>query len=136
MAITADSLFAVQDALRMPYRQGASWVMSSDTKRRVRILKDANGAYMLREGLADGAPDQLLGHPVVLDENMPAVAANATPIIFANWKRFYVIADHVRGLRVLRDPYTAKPNVILYTTRRVGGDVANFEAGKLMKIST
>ena len=91
---------------------------------------------MLREGLADGAPDQLLGHRVELSEDMPAVAANAFPIIFANWRLFYLIVDHRRGTQVLRDPFTDKPSVLLYTTRRVGGAVANFEAGKVMKIST
>ena len=114
--ITADALFALQDALRAPYRQGASWLMASDTKRQIRILKDGNGQYLLREGLIDGAPDQLLGHPVVLDENMASVAVDAFPIIFANWMRFYIVVDHKRGTQVLRDPFTDKPHVLLYTT--------------------
>ena len=67
---------------------------------------------------------------------MASVAANAFPIIFANWMRFYIVVDHKRGTQVLRDPFTDKPHVLLYTTRRVGGQVANFECGKLMKIST
>lgn len=67
---------------------------------------------------------------------MPAVGADTFPVIFANWRRFYLVVDHKRGTMVLRDPFTAKPHILLYTTRRVGGDVANFEAGKLLKCST
>ena len=110
--------------------------MNSDTLRRIRVLKDGSGQYLLREGLAQGAPTQLLGHRVELDENMPSVGADLYPVAFANWRRFYIVVDHASGVVVLRDPFTDKPNVLLYTVRRVGGDVFNFEAGKLLKIST
>ena len=64
---------------------------------------------------------------------MPDIAANATPIAFGNWKRGYTIVDRI-GTRVLRDPYTNKPFVSFYTTKRVGGMLTDSQAIKLMKI--
>jgi HK97 family phage major capsid protein len=79
-----------------------------------------------------GQPATLLGYPVADDDNMPDVGANAFPVAFADFKRAYVIVDRM-GVRVLRDPYTNKPYVGFYTTKRVGGGIQNFEAIKLLK---
>jgi HK97 family phage major capsid protein len=80
-------------------------------------------------------PATLLGKPIETDDNMPDVGADAFPVAFGNFQRGYLILDRV-GIRVLRDPYTSKPNVKFYTTKRVGGAVVNFEALKLLKIAT
>jgi HK97 family phage major capsid protein len=80
-------------------------------------------------------PATILGKPVVTDDNMPALGAGAFPVAFGNFQRGYLIADRF-GIRVLRDPYTNKPFVQFYTTKRVGGGVVNFEAIKLLKCST
>ena len=80
-------------------------------------------------------PPTVLGKPTMTDDNMPALGANAFPVAFGNFKRAYLIVDRF-GIRLLRDPYTNKPNVSFYTTKRVGGGVVNFEAMKLLKCST
>ena len=77
----------------------------------------------------------ILGKPVYTDDNMPAVAAGEFPVAFGDFGRSYLIVDRI-GIRVLRDPFTSKPNVLFYTTKRVGGGIVNFEAMKLLKIST
>ena len=73
-----------------------------------------------------------VGHPVERMEDMPAVAANSLSIAFGDWKQAYTIVDRA-GVRVLRDPFSAKPFVLFYTTKRTGGDVTNFEALVLQK---
>jgi len=84
--------------------------------------------------LQNGQPPTLLGFPVFFAEDMPAIAANSHSLAFGDFTEGYMIVDRL-GLRVLRDPYTDKPNVKFYLTKRVGGDVVNFDAIKLMKFS-
>lgn len=76
----------------------------------------------------------ILQKPVLTDDNMPALGAGAFPVAFGNFQRGYLVVDR-QGVRVLRDPFTSKPNVLFYTTKRVGGGVVNFEAIKLLKCS-
>lgn len=133
-AITADSLIDLVYSLRAPYRRGAAWLMSSDTARVVSKLKDGNGDYLWRESLAAGTPNTLAGYPVEYSEDMPAVSAGNYPIAFGNWKLGYCIVDKL-GIRFLRDPYTSKPNVLIYAYRRTGGGVMNSEAIKLLKVA-
>ncbi len=121
--------------LRRPYRQGASWVMNAQTAARIRKLKTADGAFLWVPGLIEGRPDTLLGYPVVEAEDMPDVAANALPIAFGNFHAGYLIAERAET-QVLRDPYSNKPFVHFYATRRIGGAVMNSEAIKLLKIAT
>jgi HK97 family phage major capsid protein len=110
--------------------------MNSNTASAVDKLKaTTTGEYLWRNGMTAGAPDTLLGYPVVISEDMPDVGSNMYPIAFGNWKLFYVIVDKA-GIRFLRDPYSDKPNVQFYAYRRVGGGVANSEAVKLLKIAT
>ncbi len=98
------------------------------------ILKDTNGRYLLNPRvLAEGAEKILLGKPVVLMDDMPTVAADALSVVYADFNEFYTIVDRF-GIRVLRDPYTAKPYIVFYTTKRTGGTVTNFEAGKIQKV--
>jgi len=128
----ADILFDVIDALRPGYRQGAVWVMNSATANRVRKFKDSSGQYLWLQGLVADTPDRLLGYPVVISEDMPVIATDGLSIAFGNFRRGYVITDR-RGVRVLRDPFSNKPFVHFYTTKRVGGGVVNSQAIKLLK---
>ncbi len=119
--------------MKAGHRQGASWVMNSATLAVVRKLKTADGAFLWQPGLVEGQPDRLLGYPVVEAEDMPGIAANAFPIAFGNFKAGYLIAE--RGeTAILRDPFTNKPFVHFYATKRIGGQVLDSEAIKLLKI--
>lgn len=115
------------------HRQGASWVMNSATLSEVRKLKTADGAFMWQPGLVDGQPDRLLGYPVIEAEDMPDVAANQFPIAFGNFKAGYLIAER-SATQILRDPFTNKPFVHFYATKRIGGQVLDSAAIKLLKI--
>lgn len=132
--ITADGLIDLVYSLRAPYRRGACWLLSSDTARIVSKLKDSNGDYLWRESLSAGQPSTLLGYPVEYSEDMPAVAADAYPMAFGNFKLGYTIVDRL-GIRFLRDPYSKKPFVLVYAYRRVGGGMNNSETIKLLKIA-
>lgn len=133
-AVTADGLIDLQNALKQGYLARAVWVMKRTTVGEVRKLKDANNQYLWQPGLAQDKPPTLLGHPVTAADDMPVVATNALAIAFGDFTAAYTIVDRV-GIRVLRDPFTAKPYVKFYTTKRVGGDVVNFEAVKLQKLA-
>lgn len=132
--ITADGLRAVFYALKTPYIRNARWIMSRSTIEVISKLKDGGGSYLWEPGLKEGEPQMLLGHPIERMEDMPAVSANALPIAFGDWKQAYTIVDRT-GVRVLRDPFSAKPFVLFYTTKRTGGDVTNFEAMVIQKIA-
>ena len=120
-------------ALKSGHRQGACFVMNSATLARIRKLKTADGAFLWQPGMVEGQPDRLLGYPVVEAEDMPDVAANAFPIAFGNFRAGYLIAEH-GSTSVLRDPFTNKPFVHFYATRRIGGQVLDSSAIKLLKI--
>lgn len=134
-AITPDSLFNLVFTLRAPYRQRAVWLMNSATVQAVAMFKDTQNRYLFTQSLDARVPSTLLGYPIVVDENMPAIAANALPIAFGDFQRGYVITDRI-GIRILRDPYTNKPYVMFYATKRVGGGVLDSNAVKLMKVAT
>ncbi|MGX7951420.1 phage major capsid protein [Tsuneonella sp. HG249] len=119
--------------LKAGHRQGASWVMNSATLAEVRKLKTADGAFLWQPGLVESQPDRLLGYPVVEAEDMPDIAANAFPIAFGNFKNGYLIAER-SATSILRDPFTHKPFVHFYATKRVGGQVLDSAAIKLLKI--
>ena len=129
-----DKLIDLQHALKPVYRNGAAWLMNDATLATIRKMKDGDGNYIWVPGLKDGAPDTLLGKPVEIDDNVDDIAANKYPIFFANFKRAYLIIDR-QGVRVLRDPYTSKPYVLFYTTKRVGGGIVMYEAIKALKVS-
>lgn len=120
-------------ALKAGHRQGASWVMNSSTLAEVRKLKTADGAFLWQPGLVEGQPDRLLGYPVVEAEDMPGIAANAFPIAFGNFRHGYLIAERT-ATQILRDPYMNKPFVHFYATKRIGGQVLDSAAIKLLKI--
>ena len=129
-----DKLLDLVHALRAPYRQGAVWVMNSATLAKIRKFKTSDGAFVWTPGLVTGQPDTLLGYPVVESEDMPDIAANSMPIAFGNFRAGYLIAERSET-NILRDPYSNKPYVNFYATKRIGGAVSNSEAIKLLKIA-
>lgn len=127
-----DALIDLITALKMPYRASAVFAMNRTTTGAVRKLKDSDGAYLWRPGIAAGQPATLLGYPQAPLEDMPDFnATGALAIAFGDFRQAYQIVDRM-GIRVLRDPYSNKPYVQFYSTKRVGGDVVNFEALKLL----
>jgi HK97 family phage major capsid protein len=100
----------------------------------VRKLKDSYGAYLWAPGITAGQPASVLGYPIASFEDMPNVATGSLSMAVGDMRSAYQIVDRV-GIRTLRDPYSAKPYVEFYTTKRVGGDVINFEAIKLIEFS-
>ncbi len=130
----ADKLVELVHTLRGPYRQGAVWVMNSSTLATIRKFKASDGSFIWMPGLVSGQPDTLLGYPVIESEDMPDIAANSVSVAFGNFKAGYLIAERAET-SVLRDPFTNKPYVHFYATKRVGGCVSNSEAIKLLKFS-
>ena len=133
--VTADSVVDLVYALGAQYRSNASFVMSSKTAGRVRKLKDLDGRFLWSDGLALGEPARLMGYPVLVAEDMPDVAMNSYSVAFGDFAAGYTVAERP-DLRILRDPFSAKPHVLFYATKRVGGDVSDFAAIKLLKFGT
>lgn len=129
-----DKLVELLHSLRAPYRQGASWVMNSSTLATIRKFKTTDGAFIWQPGMVAGQPDTLLGYPVVEAEDMPDIAANSLSVAFGNFKAGYLIAERTET-NILRDPYSNKPYVHFYATKRLGGAVTNSEAIKLLKFA-
>lgn len=127
-----DDLIELIYAPKPGYRAQARFVMNRRTVSRVRRFKDADGNYVWRPAVEAGQPSTLLGYAVTEAEDMPDVGADAMAIAFGDFRRGYLVVDR-QGVQVLRDPYSAKPYVLFYTTKRVGGGVQDFEAIKLLK---
>ena len=130
----ADRLIDLVYAPKAQYRPNGRFVMNRRTVSAIRKFKDADGNYIWQSAARLGDTASLLGYPVTEIETMPDVAANSLSIAFGDFQRGYLIVDRA-GVRVLRDPYSAKPYVLFYTTKRVGGGVQNFDAIKVMKFS-
>jgi HK97 family phage major capsid protein len=131
----ADAIVDLVYALDATYRANASFVMNSKTAGAVRKMKDADGRFLWSDGLQAGEPARLMGYPVLIAEDMPDIAANAHAVAFGDFRAGYTIAERP-DLRILRDPFSAKPHVLFYATKRVGGDVSDFAAIKLLKFAT
>ena len=132
----SDDLISLQNSLLEDYQAGASFGMQRATFSSVMKLKDSQGAYLLDPNVLKTGTDKiLLGKQVTFMSDMPAVANDALAVVYADWEEFYTIVDRF-GIRVLRDPFTAKPYIRFYTTKRVGGGVSNFQAGKILKINS
>ena len=128
----ADAIIELVYALGAAYRKNAVFVMNSKTTAKVRKLKDTDGRFLWSDGLAAGEPARLMGYPVLVAEDMPNPATDAMAIAFGDFSAGYTVAERP-DLRILRDPFSAKPHVLFYATKRVGGDVSDFAAIKLMK---
>jgi HK97 family phage major capsid protein len=129
-----DKLIDLIYALKAGYRQNAVFVMNRKTQAAIRKFKDADGNYLWQPPAGAGQAATLMSFPVVEAEDMPDVAANSLSIAFGDFKRGYLVVDRA-GVRVLRDPYSAKPYVLFYTTKRVGGGVQDYDAIKLLKFA-
>lgn len=132
--LTADNLIDLIHSLKAGYRANARFMMSNLTVAYVRKLKDERGDYIWQPGLTLGQPSTLLSYGVTENEDMPDRAADANAVSFGDYKRGYTIVDRI-GTRVLRDPYTNKPNVGFYTTKRVGGMLVDSQAIKVLTLS-
>jgi HK97 family phage major capsid protein len=130
-----DAIIDLVFGLKAAYRQAASFLMARNTVAAVRKLKDNQGEYIWQPDFTIRQNGTLLGFPIAEGEDMPQIAAASLSIAFGNFAEGYQIVDHAVGSRTLRDPFTNKPWVIFYTTKRVGGDVVNFEAIRLLKFS-
>ena len=128
-----EKLIDLVHTMKAGHRQGASFVMNSTTLAEVRKLKTSDGAFLWQPGLIEGQPVRLLGYPVVEAEDMPDIAGGAYPIAFGNFRHGYLIAER-SATQILRDPFTNKPFVHFYATKRVGGQVLDGNAIKLLKI--
>ncbi len=129
-----DSLIDLIYAPKAVYRPNARFVMNRRTVSAVRKFKDADGNYIWQPGTAAGQPSTLLGYAVTEIEEMPDITSNANAIAFGDFRRGYLIVDRA-GIRVVRDPYSSKPFVLFYTTKKVGGGVQDFNAIKLLKFA-
>jgi HK97 family phage major capsid protein len=130
-----DKLVDMTEALKPAYRNGAVWMMPRAVSLLVRKFKTATDLnYIWQPSLVAGAPATLLGYPVAMAEDFPAIAANSLSAAFGNFRAAYTIVDR-RGIAMMRDPFTAKPYVKFYTTTRVGGAVVDFDAVKLLKFA-
>lgn len=128
----SDDLVDLVYSARAGYRQNGRFVMNRKTQAAVRKLKMSGGDYILAPPAGAGQQATLMNFNVVESEDMPDIAADALAIAFGDFQRGYLIVDRM-GIRILRDPYSAKPYVLFYTTKRVGGGVQDFDAIKLLK---
>lgn len=133
--LEADALLRVIDQMRSDYLPGAVWVMSRSALSMVRSLKDASKRYLLQPSIGESLGTTLFGFPVytndALDQVKPGTASS--PILFGNFRQGYQIVDR-KDMSILRDPYSAKPFVEFYATKRVGGDVVNSDAIKVVRL--
>jgi len=130
----ADAIVDLVYALGARYRANATFVMNSKTAGAVRKMKDADGRFLWSDGLSAGEPARLMGYAVLISEDMPDIASWAPAIAFGDFHAGYTIAERP-DLRILRDPFSAKPHVLFYATKRVGGDVSDFNAIKVLKFA-
>lgn len=133
-AFTADGLIDMVYGVKAEYRNNASWLFARAGIKAVRKLKDSQNQYLWAPGLNGNSQGQLLGYQIYEANDMEAIAASSLSAIFGDIRAAYQIVDRV-GIRVLRDPFSAKPYVVFYTTKRVGGGVKNFEAFKIQKLA-
>ena len=131
----SDKLVDVIYALKAGYRQNGRWVMTRATQAAIRKFKDGQGNYLWQPAASADGSATLMTFPVLESEYMPDIATDAHAIAFGDFKRGYLIVDRI-GVRVLRDPYTNKPYVMFYVTKRVGGGIQDFDAIKTLKFGT
>ncbi len=128
----SDDLIDLIYAVKAGYRANAHWVMNRSVQGEIRKIKDADGNYIWQPAMRPGEEPLLMNFPVTEAEDMPDVAADSLSLAFGDFHRGYLIVDR-GGIRVLRDPYSSKPYVLFYTTKRVGGGIQDFDAIKFLK---
>ena len=130
----SDVLVDLIYAVNAGYRQNGAFVMNRKTQSLIRKFKDSTGGYLWQPPAVAGGRASLMTFPMVEAEDMPDIAANSLSIAFGDFARGYLVVDRA-GVSVLRDPFSAKPYVLFYTTKRVGGGVQDFDAIKVMKFA-
>jgi HK97 family phage major capsid protein len=134
-ATKADPLQDLIGAFKDQYLQSAAFMMRREVRTAIRKLKEANtDRYLWEPGMQAGQPDRLLGYTARIDQFVPALAAGSLSLAFGDFKEAYTIVDRI-GVRTLRDPFTSKPYVKFYSTKRTGGGAVNFESVKFLKFS-
>lgn len=131
----ADPIFDLIGTLKEAYLASARFLTRRSVITLMRKLKDTAGAFLWQPSLVLGNPETFAGYPITRAEDMPALATNSLSLAFGDFTQAYQIVDR-QGIRVLRDPYTGKPFVKFYTTKRTGGGCVNFEAAKFLKFGT
>lgn len=132
----ADPLQDLIGAFKDQYLQNASFVMRREVRTKIRKLKEATSdRYLWEPSLQAGQPDRLLGYPTRIDQYMPALGTGSLSLALGDFKQAYLIVDRL-GVRTLRDPYTAKPWVLFYSTKRCGGGAQNTEALKFLSFAS
>ncbi len=134
-ATPSDILVDLVYALKAGYRQNGTWVMNRASQVAIRKMKDDSDNYIWQPAAVAGQPASLMNFPIAESEDMPDIGSDTFAVAFGDFRRGYLIVDRV-GVRVLRDPYSAKPYVLFYTTKRVGGGVQDYDAIKLLKFGT
>lgn len=132
---SADVFLDMVYSVRARYRNNARWVTAKLVLAAMRKYKDSTGQYLWQPAMTAGQPATFMNYPIVEAEDMPAVAANAFPLAFGDFKEGYLIADRV-GMRITRDEITTPGFVKFYVRKRVGGKLRNTQAIKLLKIAT
>lgn len=130
----ADALINLIYTPKQTYRGNGRFIVNRNVLSRIRKFKDADGNYLWQPSTQAGEPARLLGYPITESEDVPDISPNSPSVVFGDFRRGYLIVDRV-GVRVLRDPYSAKPYVLFYTTKRVGGGVQDFDAIKVLRFS-
>ncbi|MSO13275.1 phage major capsid protein [Rickettsiales endosymbiont of Trichoplax sp. H2] len=133
--LNADDIIKLFFSIKEIYSNNTNFLMSRDSLQKVRMLKDKNGQYLWQPNLSEGGFSTLFGSKIYISTDMPCINPGKISIAFGNFKNAYQIID--RGdVRVLRDPFTHKPYIKFYSTKKVGGDIVNFEAIKLLEIAS
>lgn len=131
-----DPVHTLMGALKDHFLNNAQFVMRRSVRTKARLLKESTtNRYLWEPGMQVGAPERLMGYPCRVDEYMPALATGSNSLAFGDFRQAYTIVDRM-GVRTLRDPYTAKPYVVFYSTKRVGGGAVNFEAVKFLNFAS
>jgi HK97 family phage major capsid protein len=129
-----DRLIDLVYTVKSPYRANGTFVFNRATQAVIRKMKDGDGNYLWQPAAKAGDASTLMGFPVAESEDMPDIAADAYAVAFGDFRRGYLVVDRA-GIRILRDPYSSKPYVLFYTTKRVGGGIQDFDAIKLLRFS-
>lgn len=134
MPTSADVFIDMVYGVRARYRNNARWVTNKLVLAAMRKYKDTANQYLWQPALTAGQPSTFMGYGITEAEDMPAVAANAFPLAFGDFREGYLIADRV-GMRITRDEITTPGFVKFYVRKRVGGKLRNTQAIKLLKIA-
>lgn len=130
-----DPMQDLQGAFKDEYLQNGLIVARREVRTKLRKLKEAtNDRYLWEPSNQVGQPDRLNGYAFRVDQYMPALATGSLSLAMGDFRQAYTIIDRI-GIRVLRDPYTAKPYIVFYTTKRTGGGALNYEAVKFLKFA-